>query len=174
MAQHTHVLTPLTTKASELKFPAWTQEHEDAFNTIKQLVISPKCLTTIDHDNPEDNKLFLMCNASDYATGAMLSWGPSRQSARPVTFNSAQLHPAELNYPVHEKELLVIIHALKKWRLDLLGAHINVFTDHCTLQNFTNQHDLSQRQARWAEYMSQYNLSIHYLKGKENEVADAL
>jgi hypothetical protein len=49
-----------------------------------------------------------------------------------------------------------------------------VFTDHRTLQNFTNQRDLSRRQARWAEYMSQYDLSIHYLKGEENEAADAL
>jgi hypothetical protein len=109
VTKHTQVLTPLTTKAAELKFPVWTSEHEEAFNAIKTLIVSPQCLTVIDHDNPRDNQIWLMCDASDYATGAMLSWGPTRESARPVAFDSAQLRPAELNYPVHEKELLAII-----------------------------------------------------------------
>jgi hypothetical protein len=131
-------------------------------------------LTTIDHDNPGDNHIFVTCDASDYATGAVLSWGPTWKTARPVAFDSTQLRGAELNYPVHEKELLAIIRALKKWRLDLLGMHVNVFTDHRTLQNFATQRDLSRRQARWAEYMSQYDVSIEYIKGEENSAADAL
>jgi hypothetical protein len=174
VAKHTCVLTALTTKAADLKFPAWTESHAQAFQSIKDLVVSPQCLTTIDHDNPGDNHIFVTCDASDYATGAVLSWGPTWKTARPVAFDSAQLRGAELNYPVHEKELLAIIRALKKWRLDLLGIHVNVFTDHRTLQNFATQRDLSRRQARWAEYMSQYDVSIDYIKGEENSAADAL
>jgi RNase H-like domain found in reverse transcriptase len=41
-----------------------------------------------------------------------------------------QLKGAEKNYPVHEKELLAIIRALKKWRSNLLGTHFYVYTDH--------------------------------------------
>jgi len=41
-----------------------------------------------------------------------------------------------LNYPVHEKELLAIIQALQKWRADLLGAPVLIYTDHQTLENF--------------------------------------
>ena len=41
-----------------------------------------------------------------------------------------QLKGAEKNYPVHEKELLAIIRTLKKWRSDLLGIPIHVYTDH--------------------------------------------
>jgi hypothetical protein len=174
VAKHTRILNALTVKAADLKFPVWTDAHTCAFQAIKELVVSPQCLTTIDHDNPGDNKIFLTCDASDYATGAVLSWGPTWKTARPVAFDSAQLRGAELNYPVHEKELLAIIRGLKKWRLDLLGAHVHVFTDHCTLQNFATQRDLSRRQARWAEYMSQYDLSITYVKGEHNGAADAL
>ena len=58
-----------------------------------------------------------------------------------------QLTGAQLNYPVHEKELLAIIRGLKKWRSDLLGSHVEVFTDHRTLENFEGQKDLSHRQA---------------------------
>jgi hypothetical protein len=143
VARHTQVLMALMTKEAELSFLPWTMAHQTAFDAIKELVVSPKCLTTIDHDNPGENQIFLTCNASDYAMGAMLSWGPMRESARLVAFDSTQLRIAELNYPVHKKELLAIMRALKKWRLDLLGAHIHVYTDHRTLQNFATQRNLS-------------------------------
>ncbi|TFK18250.1 hypothetical protein FA15DRAFT_568592, partial [Coprinopsis marcescibilis] len=45
LAEHTSVLTPLTTKESKQDFPAWTAQHQHAFNTIKQLVTSAECLT---------------------------------------------------------------------------------------------------------------------------------
>lgn len=85
-----------------------------------------------------------------------------------------QLKGAEKNYPVHEKELLAIIRALKKWRADLLGTHFYVYTDHRTLENFDTQKDLSRRQLRWQEFISQYDMTITYIRGEDNTVADAL
>jgi hypothetical protein len=75
---------------------------------------------------------------------------------------------------VHEKELLAIVRALKKWRIELLGAPILVHTDHHTLENVNTQKELSRCQARWSEYMSQFNLSFTYIKGEDNKAADAL
>jgi hypothetical protein len=46
--------------------------------------------------------------------------------------------------------------------------------DHRTLKNFNTQKDLSQRQARWMEYLSQFDMTIHYIRGEDNTVADAL
>jgi hypothetical protein len=125
----------------------------------------------IDHENPADNNIFVTCDASDRQTGAVLSWGPTWEAARPVAFDSMQLNPAQKNYPIHEKELLAIIQALKKWRSDLLGSPIYVYTDHRTLENFDTQKDLSRQQAHWMEVMSQFDMSI---KGEDNTVADAL
>jgi hypothetical protein len=149
LIDHARILTPLTTKAAELSFPLWSHKHTQAFNAIKELVTSPKCLTTIDHDNPGNNKIFLTCDALDYRTGTVLSWGETWETARPVAFNSTQLCDAELIYPVHEKELLAIIRGLKKWQVELLGGPIQVYTDHRTLENFTTQKGLSCHQARW-------------------------
>lgn len=174
LADHARILTPLTTKTADLDFPIWTRAHASAFQGIKDLVTSPQCLTTIDHDNPGNNKIFLTCDASDYRTGAVLSWGETWETARPVAFDSAQLREAELNYPVHEKELLAIIRGLKKWRVELLGGPIQVYTDHRTLENFVTQKGLSRRQARWAEYLAHFDITISYLKGEENTGADAL
>lgn len=104
----------------------------------------------------------------------MLSFGKTWESACPVAFDSMQFKNAELNYPVHEKELLAIVRALKKWRSDLLGTHIYVYTDHRTLENFETQRDLSHRQLRWQELLSQFDITIVYIRGEDNTVADAL
>lgn len=174
LAEHTRILTPLTTKDCRKNFPQWTVEHQTAFEAVKALVVSADCLTTIDHDSPGDNKIFVTCDASDWRIGATLSFGPTWETARPVAFDSMQLKAAEKNYPVHEKELLAIIRALKKWRSDLLGSHFIVYTDHRTLENFDTQKDLSRRQLRWQEFMSQYDMTITYIRGEDNTVADAL
>jgi hypothetical protein len=60
----------------------------------------------------------------------VLSFGVTWETACLVTYDSYQLNNAEKNYPVHEKELLPIIKALKKWRSHLLGTLFKVFTDH--------------------------------------------
>jgi hypothetical protein len=174
LADHTTVLTPLTTKEACKDFLTWTPKHQLAFTAIKSLVVSVDCLTTINHDNPGDNKIYLTCDASDWRTGATLSFGPTWESAHPVAFDSMQLKDAEKNYPVHEKELLAIIRTLKKWCSDLLGTQIYVYTDHCTLENFDTQKDLSRRQLRWQEFLSQYDLSITYIRGEDNTLANAL
>jgi hypothetical protein len=121
-----------------------------------------------------ENKIYLITDASDLRSGAVLFFGPTWETARPVAFDSMTFKGPELNYPVHEKELLAIIRSLKKWRSDLIGFPFTIYTDHKTLENFMQQKDLSRRQARWMEYMSQYDGTIIYLKGEENTVADAL
>jgi hypothetical protein len=107
-------------------------------------------------------------------TGATLSFGTTWKTVRLVAFDSMQLKDAEKNYLVHEKELLVITRALKKWRSDLLGGHFLMYTNQCTLENFNTQKDLSRWQLRWQEYLSQYKMSIVYIKSEDNTVADAL
>jgi hypothetical protein len=174
LAEHRSVLTPLTTKEAQKEWPGWTERHQEAFQSIKEIVLSTECLTTVDHDNMGDRKIFVTCDASDRRTGACLSFGETWETARPVAWDSVQLSQAEKNYPTHEKEMLAIVRALKKFRADLLGTHFTVYTDHRTLECFKGQRDLSRRQARWQEFLAEYDFEIKYLKGEENTVADAL
>ena len=168
------VLTPLTTKAAKTEFPMWMDAHQWAFENIKLLVASQECLTVIDHITPNGHKIFITCDASDWCTGGVLSFGPTWETAQLVAFDSMQLKGAEKNYPVHERELLAIMRALKKWHLDLLGSEIVVYTNHHTLENFDTQKDLSHCQLHWQELMSQFDMQIVYIKGEDNCVADAL
>jgi hypothetical protein len=58
--------------------------------------------------------------------------------------------PAECNYEIYDKELLVIIRCLEHWRLKLknIDILIKVFTDHRNLKYFITIKELSRRQAR--------------------------
>ena len=174
ISDHTAVLNELTHKECDKQFPPWLEKHQSAFDSVKQIVVSRECLTTIDLDEMPTKKIFVSTDASDLCSGAVLSFGESWETSRPVAFDSMTFKGAELNYPVHEKELLAIIRALKKWRTDLIGVPFTIFTDHKTLENFHSQRELSRRQARWMEFLSQYDGKIVYVKGESNSVADAL
>ena len=95
-------------KTLQLKIPPL-----DSFPS-KLLVTSQKCLTVIDPNLMPDHKIFIMMDASDLASGAVLCFGTSWKSARPVAYDSCSFKHAELNYPVYEKKLLAVVRALKK------------------------------------------------------------
>jgi hypothetical protein len=176
LAHHTIILNKLTEKECNYNFPEWTQAHQAAFQGIKDLVLSTDCLTVIDYDlmTEEGYQVFVTADASDTRSGAMLSFGKMWEGAWPVAFESKPFRHAELNYPVHEKELYAIVHALVKWCSDLLGVSFTVLTDHCTLKCFQSQKHLSRQQAHWMEQLQQFDFDIMYIKGQQKLVADAL
>ncbi|MBW0552225.1 hypothetical protein O181_091940, partial [Austropuccinia psidii MF-1] len=114
-------------------------------------------------------------NASDYALGAVLSQ-VSDSGKHPITFNSRRLIPAELNYEIHDKELLGIVWALKRWRDFLLSLSppFEVLTDHSSLQYFISSKVLTCCQAHWAEFLSEMHFSITYCPGRLATFPDAL
>ena len=60
-----------------------------------------------------------------------------------IAYASRQVRPHEENYPVHDLELVVVIHALKLWRRYLLGNRCEIFTDHHSLKYMFTQPDLN-------------------------------
>jgi len=174
LADNTSVLTELTYNKWNKNFPEWLPQHQVAFDAMKKLVMSRKCLTTINLSKLPDYKIFVTTDASDLCSGAVLSFGPSWGTACLVAFDSMTFKGAKLNYPIHKKKLLAIICALKCWCSDLIGVPFLIYMDHKMLENFQHQRDLSQHQACWMEFLSQYDGKIIYVKGHDNLVADAL
>jgi len=82
----------------------------------------------------------------------------------PVAFHSRKLMPAEINYEIHDKELLAIVDCFERWRRYLEGAahRTEVFSDHQNLAYFTTAKVLNRRQARWAQQLANYNFVINY------------
>jgi hypothetical protein len=85
------------------------------------------------------------------------------------------MNDAELNYPIHDKEMLAIIIGFAHWRAYLIGTPecIQVVSDHKALEYFMTTKALTARQARWAETLSQFHFQIRYKPGARNH-ADAL
>ena len=166
------IASPLTALLRHKSKWQWAEEQEQAFTSLKNSFTTAPMLRTYDP--------ILECrvatDASDKAIGGVLEQLFSDTGLwHPVAFESRKLIPAELNYPVHEKELLGIVHCLKTWRHCLEGqGHFKVFSDHLSLRYFHTQRDLSRRQARWAERLSSYDFEIIYKPGSQNHAPDAL
>ncbi|XP_070036003.1 uncharacterized protein [Nicotiana tomentosiformis] len=91
-----------------------------------------------------------------------------------IAYASRQLRKHEQNYPTNDLELAAVVFALKIWRHYLYGVHIDIFTDHQSLQYLFKQRELNLRQRRWLELLKDYDVDILYHPGKANIVADAL
>jgi hypothetical protein len=89
----------------------------------------------------------------------------------PGAYYSKKHSPAECNYDIYDKELMAIIKALEEWRPECEGAAypLQLITDHKNREYFMTKKLLNRRQARWSEFLTQYDFEIVYRPGKSNE-----
>jgi len=94
----------------------------------------------------------------------------------PVTFYSCSLLPAEKNYNAHNKEFTGVIFGFKCSQPFLLGAKhvVKVHTDHKNLQYFCKPPKITGRQARWIEFLQDFNYQLEHIPGSSNTIADLL
>jgi hypothetical protein len=115
-------------------------------------------------------------DASDYALGAVMSHIEDDTRLHPVAFYSRKFKPAEINYDIHDKEMLAIVAALKEWEHMLKSCQdkFMVYTDHKKLEYLASPKVLTRCQARWAEFLSEFWFKVIYRPGHLNTKADVL
>ena len=119
---------------------------------------------------PDFTKTFIVdCDASGNGIGVVLM-----QEGRPISFEIRPIKGKYLQKAIYEKEMLAILHALKKWQNYLMGRHFKVKTDHDSLKHFLEQRLSLEEQQKWVTNTLGYDFKIIYKKGKLNVVADAL
>ncbi|MCF7184083.1 hypothetical protein L3H42_11340, partial [Corynebacterium sp. MC-13] len=115
-------LTRLTQKGAKF---LWSDACERSFQLLKEKLTTAPVLTL-----PEGpNGYVIYCDASGVSLGCVLM-----QHGRVIAYASRQLRKHEKNYPTHDLELVAVIHALKMWRHYLYGVHVDIYTDHKSLQ----------------------------------------
>ncbi|CAN6544902.1 unnamed protein product [Malus baccata var. baccata] len=147
----------------------FTKECTESFKQLKELLTTAPIIVPPDWSLPFE----LMCDASDYALGAVLG---QRKDKRPhvIYYASRTLNDAQLNYSTTEKELLAVVFALDKFRSYLIGTKVIVFTDHAALKYLLTKKEAKPRLIRWILLLQEFDIEIWDKKGSENVVADHL
>ncbi|CAN6547847.1 unnamed protein product [Malus baccata var. baccata] len=140
-----------------------------AFKHLKEALTSAPIITPPDWSVPFE----LMCDASDYAIGAVLGQQKNKQP-HVIYYASRTLNDAQLNYSTTEKELLDVVFSLDKFRSYLLGTKVIIFTDHAALKYLLTKKEAKPRLIRWMLLLQEFDIEIRDKKGVENVVADHL
>jgi len=172
--KHIRDLSKLTTILSNLLKKGitwdWTEQHQEAFEKIKQLFLEDLVIQYPDFN--ED--FYLSTDASSTAIGAELFQVDKDGKHRTIGFMSRTLKEAERNYYTTELELLAIVCGCKKFRNYIVGHPTKVLTDHKALIFLNQCQLLNPRLTRWAITLQEFNLEILHIPGKENIGADML
>ena len=130
------------------------------FNLLKNALFSALIIQPPDWSLPFE----IMCDASDYAVGAVLGQTKNKKH-HAIAYASKTLTGAQLNYATTEKELLAVVFAIDKFRSYLVGAKIIVYTDHAALKYLHTKKDAKPRLIRWILLLQEFDLEIKDKKG---------
>jgi len=125
---------------------------QKAFDELKRRFVEGPILVATNYTCP----LCMESDASDFATGAVLSMLCKDEKWHPCAFLSKGLNNVKRNYDMHDKEMLGIIQALETWRHYLEGAkhEIDIWTDHQNLKYFMSTKKLNHQQVCWVLFLS--------------------
>jgi hypothetical protein len=111
-----------------------------------------------------------MCDASDYAIGAVLGQRKSKYF-QPIHYASKTMTDAQYHYTTTENEMLAVIYAFEKFRPCLVLKKCIVYTDHSALKYLMAKQDAKPRLMRWVLVLQEFDVEIRDKKGAENLAA---
>ncbi|GJT89936.1 reverse transcriptase domain-containing protein [Tanacetum coccineum] len=147
----------------------FSKECIEAFNILKKKLTEAPILVAPDWDLPFE----IMCDASDYAVGAVLGQRKTKHF-QPIHYASKTMTDAQAHYTTTEKELLAVVYAFEKFRPYLVLSKTIVYTDHSALKYLLAKQDAKPRLLRWILLLQEFDVIIRDKKGAENLAADHL
>ncbi|GJR55283.1 reverse transcriptase domain-containing protein [Tanacetum coccineum] len=133
----------------------FSSECQSSFEILKKKLTEAPILVSPDWDLPFE----LMCDASDYAVGAVLGQRKDKYF-RPIHYASKTLSDAQINYTVTEKELLAVVYAFEKFWSYLVLSKTIVYTDHSALKYLFNKQDAKPRFLWWILLLQEFTIEI--------------
>ena len=160
----------------------WTNVHQKAFDKIKKAVLENACA------GGQDNIQYHLCtDASKTGAGGILFQLPTEppgtimskdhlDKLKIVLFLSFQFTDVQRRYHTTERETLAVVKCLAECRWLVKGPKylVMLYTDHQALLKCLKSEDSTGRLARWQLALSEYDLDIFHVPGKDITIADGL
>ncbi len=127
------------------------------------------------HFNPSYD-IILETDTSDNVVAGIMNQKDTDGFYHSIAFYFKILNPTEMNYLIHDKELLIVILALKKWKADLQSIRLLflIITDHRALEYFNEKCLLNIQQIDWIELLVCFHYKITYKSDIQNILMDTL
>ena len=162
-AKIAHPLHDLTRKNATFR---WTEDCERAFQELKRRLVSAP---------PTDHGMYTLDTvASDFALGAVLQQEQDDGRVHVITYGSRSLSGPERRYCITSKEMLAVVFGFKKYRQHLLGRKVLVHTDHAALTYLKRTPEPIGQQARWLDFLAEFNYDIEHRAGHKHGNSNAL
>ncbi|GJT74433.1 reverse transcriptase domain-containing protein [Tanacetum coccineum] len=145
------------------------EECIQAFDTLKRELKQTPIMIKPDWPFPFE----IMCDASDFAVGAVLGQRIEKHF-KPIHYASKTMNEAQENYTTTKKELWDVVFAFKKSRQYLVLSTTIIFTDHSDLRHLFTKQDAKPRLIRWILLLQEFDIEIRDKKGAKNLAADHL
>nr|GEV05515.1 reverse transcriptase domain-containing protein [Tanacetum cinerariifolium] len=147
----------------------FSKDFIDAFETLKKKLTEALILVFPDWNLPFE----LMCDASDFAIGAVLRQRKTKHF-QPIHYASKTITEAQIHYTTTEKEMLVVVYVFEKFRPYLVLSKSIVYTDHSDLKYLLSKQDAKPRLLRWVLHLQEFDIIICDKKGTENLAVNQL
>lgn len=165
-------LTQLTAKDAPSDLSPLTDEQLESFNALKNALTNAPILRL-----PRENLPYSIdTDASDGQIGCALFQTYDDGVRHPIGYWSRTLNKSEKNYSTSEKECLAVVWAVALLRPYLERTHFVINTDHQALTWLLALPDnqTTSRLIRWRLRLLEFDYEVRYVKGKKNQIADAI
>ena len=148
-----------------------TAECDAAFRLLKEKLMENPILI-----NPQLDKDYVIhCDASKYSySGILQQTRPGTEELAPVAYSSGNFDKTQVKWNITEKEAYAIYKSVKKFAFYITGAKTTVFSDHKPLKNFFEGGMSIPKLDRWSLELQEFDISIEFIQGKMNTVADVI
>src|SRR4051795_12375648 len=162
-------LRPLTNLLQKDVPFVFDEDCKEAFKVLKKALITAPIVQPPDWKFPFE----IMCDASDFAVGAVLGPRVDRK-LNVIHYARKTLDSAQKNYATTEKEFLAVVFACDKFMQYIVDSKVTIHTDHAAIKYLMSKKDAKPRLIRWVLLLQKFDLHIIDRKAAENPVADNL
>ena len=149
----------------------WTKECDTTFKLLKEKLMEDPVLIS-----PQVDKDYVIhCNASKYSySGILQQTRPETEELAPVAYFSGNFDKTQVKWNITEKEAYTIYKSVKRFTFYITGAKTMVFSDHKPLKNFFEGGMNITKLDRWSLELQEFDISLEFIQGKLNTVADVI